>query len=173
MTMKLNSKKKKKLDYLRWYNPGGFLCRLFGPLLKTGLPLIKIAIKPLPKSLLIPLGLTAAASAADAGIHTKILGSKNMTTLIISDDEKEDIINIVKSLEDSVLLLKGVTETVQNEVKEQKVGFLTMLFCTLGASLLGNLLTGIGINRAGKGKGTNRAGEGVLSAGYGNNKMDF
>ena len=96
-----------------------------------------------------------------------------MTTLIISDDEKEDIINIVKSLEDSVLLLKGVTETVQNEVKEQKVGFLTMLFCTLGASLLGNLLTGIGVNRAGKGKGTNRAGEGVLSAGYGNNKMDF
>ena len=81
-----------------------------------------------------------------------------MTTLIISDDEKEDIINIVKSLEDSVLLLKGVTETVQNEVKEQKVGFLTMLFCTLDASLLGNLLTGIGVNRAGKGKGTNRAG---------------
>ena len=65
-----------------------------------------------------------------------------MTTLIISDDEKEDIINIVKSLEDSVLLLKGVTETVQNEVKEQKVGFLSMLLGTLGASLLGNLLTG-------------------------------
>ena len=50
-----------------------------------------------------------------------------MTTLIISDDEKEDIINIIKSLKDSVLLLKGVTETVQNEVKEQKVGFLTVI----------------------------------------------
>ena len=90
-----------------------------------------------------------------------------MTTLIISDDEKEDIINIVKSLEDSVLLLKGVTETVQNEVKEQKGGFLNMLLGTLGASLLGNLFTGQGINRAGKGRGINRAGEGVLRAGYG------
>ena len=74
-----------------------------------------------------------------------------MTTLIISDDEKEDIINIVKSLEDSVLLLKGVTETVQNEVKEQKEVLLSMLLGTLGASLLGNILTGRGINTAGKG----------------------
>ena len=76
-----------------------------------------------------------------------------MTTLIISNDEREDIIKIVKSLEDSRLLLKGVTETVQNEVKEQKGGFLSMLLGTLGASLLGNLLTGRGIYRAGKGKG--------------------
>ena len=100
---------------------GGFLGRLLGPLLKTGLPLIKNVIKPLAKSVLIPLGLTAAASAADAGIHKKILGSghnNNTTTLIISNDEIEDIIKIVKSLEDSGLLLKGVTETVQNEVKE-------------------------------------------------------
>ena len=94
-----------------------------------------------------------------------------MTTLIISNDEIEDIIKIVKSLEDSGLLLKGVTETVQNEVKEQKGGFLSMLLGTLGASLLGNLLTG---------KGINRAGEGVLRAGYGrssfsalHNEMDF
>ena len=72
------------------------------------------------------MGLTAAASAADAGIHIKILGSENTTTLIISNDEMEDIIKIVKSLEDSGLLLKGVTETVQNEVKEQKGGFLSM-----------------------------------------------
>ena len=99
---------------------GGFLGRLLGPLLKTGLPLIKNVIKPLAKSVLIPLGLTAAASAADAGIHKKILGSGNTTTLIISNDEIEDIIKIVKSLKDSCLLLKGVTETVQNEVKEQK-----------------------------------------------------
>ena len=77
-------------------------------------------IKPVAKSVLIPLGLTAPASSADAGIHKKILGSENITTLIISNDEIEDIIKIVKSLEDSGLLLKGVTETVQNKVKEQK-----------------------------------------------------
>ena len=65
-----------------------------------------------------------------------------MTALIISNDEINDIIKIVKFLEDSGLLLKGVTETVQNEVKEQIGGFLSMLLGTLGASLLGNLLTG-------------------------------
>ena len=92
---------------------GGSLGRLLGPLLKTGLPLTKNVIKPLAKSVLIPLGLTAVASAADAGIHKKILGSGN-TTLIMSNDEIEDIIKIVKSLEDSGLLLKEVTETVQN-----------------------------------------------------------
>ena len=96
-----------------------------------------------------------------------------MTTLIISNDEIGDIIKTVKSLEDSGLLLKGVTETIPNEVKEQKGGFLSMLLDKLGGSLLGNLLTGRGVNRAGKGKGINRAGEGVLRAGYGNNKMDF
>ena len=107
---------------------GGFLSRLLGPLLKTGLPLIKDVIKPLAQSVLIPLGLTAAASAADAGIHKKkILGSgnpssshNNNTVLIISNDEIEDIIKIIKSLEDSGLLLKGVSETVQNEAREQK-----------------------------------------------------
>ena len=116
-------------------------------------------IKPLAKSVLIPLGLTAAASAADAGIHKKILGSGNMTTLIISNDEIYDIIKIVKSLEDSGLLVKGITETLQNEVKEQKGGFLSTLLGTLGAILLGNTLTGRGINSARKGKGINRAGE--------------
>ena len=102
---------------------GGFLGKLIGPLLKTGLPLIKNVIKPLAKSVLIPLGLTAAASAPDTGIHKKILGlghnhpSHNNTRLIISNDEIEDVIKIVKSLEDSGLLLKEVTETVQIEVK--------------------------------------------------------
>ena len=98
-----------------------------------------------------------------------------MTTLIISNDEIHDIIKIVKSLEDSGLLLKGITETVQNEVKEQKGGFLSMLLGTLGASLLGNFLTGKGIYRSGNSKGINRAGEGILRAGYGNSssKMDF
>ena len=122
--------------------PGGFLGRLLGPLLKTGLPLMKNVLTPLAKSVLIRLGLTGAASAADAGIHKKILGSGHNATLIISNDEIEDIIIIVQSLEDSGLLLKGVTETVQNKVKERKGGFLSMLLGTLGASLLGNLLTG-------------------------------
>ena len=98
---------------------GGFLGKLLGPLLKTGLPLIKNVIRPLAKSVLIPLGLTAAA-AADAGIDKKILGSSNNTTLVISNKDIEDLIKIVKSLDYSGLLLKGVTESVQNEVKEQK-----------------------------------------------------
>ena len=150
---------------------GGFLGTLLGPLLKTGLPLIKNVITPLAKSVLVPLGLTATASAADAGIHEKILGSGSHTTLIISNKDMEDLIKIVKSLEDSGLLLKGVTESVQNEVKEQKGGFISMLLGTLGASLLGNLLTGKGVHRAGKGKGIHRAGEGIVRAGEGN--MDF
>ena len=123
------------------------------PLLKTGLSLIKNVIKPFAKSVLIPLGLTAAASAADARIHKKMLGSghNNTTTLVISNNEMEDIIKIVQAFEDFGLLLKGVTETVQNNVKEQKGGFLIMLLGTLDASLLGNLLTGKGINTAGEG----------------------
>ena len=151
---------------------GGFLDRLFRPLLRTGLPLIKNAIETLAKSILIPLGLTAAASAADDGIHKKILGSGN-TTLIISNNEIKDIIKIVKSLKDSGLLLKGVTETVQNDGKEQKGGLLSMLLGTLGANVLGNLLTSRGVNRAEKDKGINRAGDWVIRAGYGNNKIDF
>ena len=102
---------------------GGFLGRLLDPLLKTGLPLMKNVIKSLAKSALIPLGLTAAASAADAGIHKKILGSGHNTALIISKDEMEDILKIVKSLEDSGLLF-GVSETIKNEAKEQKEDFL-------------------------------------------------
>ena len=93
------------------------------------------------------------------------------TILKISNDQMEDIIRIVKSLEDSGLLLKGVSETIQNEAKEQKGGFLSMLLGILGASLLGNILAG---------KGINWAGEGIGRAGYGNkkdrdhgNKIDF
>ena len=95
----------------------------------------------------------------------KILGSGNNTTLIISNNDIEDLIKIVKSLEDSGLLLEGVTESVQNEVKEQKGGFLSMLLGTLGASLLGNLFTGI--NK--KVKGTIKASDGIIRAGEGNN----
>ena len=132
--------------------------------------MVKNVITALVKSVLITLGLASAASAADAGIHNKMLGSGNIT-LIISNKDIDDLIKIVKSLEDSGLLLKGVTESVQNEVKEQKGGFLSMLLGTLGASLLGNLLTGKGIHRAGKGKGIHRAGEGIVRACEGN--MDF
>ena len=121
----------------------------------------------------------------------KILGSgynnSSSTKLIISNNQMEDIIEIVKSLEDSGLLLKGVTETVQNEVKEQKGRFLSMLLGTLGASFLGNILAGKGAIATSHGREINRAGEGTVRAGYGhrslnspknkkrqnNNKMDF
>ena len=128
----------------------GFLGRFLGPLLKTELPLMKNVIKPLANFFLIPLELTAAASAANAGIHKKILGS-GTATLIISNNEMEDIMKIVKSLEDSGLLLKEVSERIQNEAKQQKGGFLNMLLGILGASLLGNMLEDKGINRTGEG----------------------
>ena len=150
---------------------GGFLGRLLGLLLRTGLPLMKSVIKPLAKNVLVPLGVTAAASAADAGIHKKILGSgkhrldlalpHNNTTLIISNDETDDVLKIVKSLEDSGILLKGVGETIQNEAKEQRGGFLSMLLGTLGASLLGDLLT------------KKLSGKGVIRAGYGSKRSSL
>ena len=108
----------------------------------------------------------------------KILVS-GATTLTISNNEMENAMKIVISLEDSGLLLKGVSETIQNEAKEQKGGFLSMLLCTLGASLLGNLLTGRAVIAKRQGRGTYRVRKGkgkrVLRAGYGNNnnKMDF
>ena len=148
---------------------GGFLGKLLGPLLKTGLPLLKSVIKPLAKSVLVSLGLTPAASAADAEIHKKILGSgHNNTTLIISNDEMDDILKIVKSLEDSGVLLKGVSETIQNEAKEQRGGFLSMLLGTLRASLLGDILT-----KNLSGKGVIRAGEGTIRAGYGSKRSSL
>ena len=106
-----------KTQLSKMIQSGGFLGGLLDPLLRTGLPLMKSVIKPLAKSVLVPLGLTAAASAADAGIHNKILGSGHNTTLIISNDEMEDISKIVKSLEDSELLLKGVSESIKSEAK--------------------------------------------------------
>ena len=148
---------------------GGFPGKLLRPLLKTGLPLMKSVIKPLAESVLVPLGLTAAVSAADAGIHKKILGSgkanNNNTILIISNNEMNDTLKIVKSLEDSGVLLKGVSETIQNEAKEQRGGFVSMLLGTLGASLLGDLLT-----KNLSGKGLIRAGEGTVRAGYGSKR---
>ena len=91
-----------------------------------------------------------------SGLHHSSAASYNhpsSPTLIISNDELGDIMKVVKSLEDSGLLLKGVTETVQNEITEQKWGSLSMLLGTLGTSLLGNFLIGKEINRAGEGIG--------------------
>ena len=115
------------------------------------MPVIGNVLKTLAKSVLVPLGLTAAPSATDAAIHKKMFGS-GMTALMISNEEMNDIIKIVKSLEESGLLIKGVSETIRNETKEQKGGFLGISLGTLGASLLRNLLTGTGVIRAGEGK---------------------
>ena len=101
---------------------GGFLSKLLGLLLKTGLPLIKNVIEPLAKSVLIPLELTAAASATDAGIHIKILGSGN-TTLVISNKKMNDIMKIVEALEDSYVLLKGVTKKFKMKEQNKKKDF--------------------------------------------------
>ena len=100
-----------KTQISKMIQSGGFLGRLLGALLKTVLSLMKNVIKPLAKSVLISLGLTAAASAADAGINKKILGlgqcpsssalHNNNAILIMSNDEMKDIIEIVKSLKDS------------------------------------------------------------------------
>ena len=134
---------------------GSLLSKLAGPLMKVAIPLAK--------NVLAPLGITATASAIDAGIQKKIHGSG--TTTFISNEEMNDIMKIVQALENSNILLKGVTKTIKNETKEQKGGFLSMLLGTLGASLLGNLLTG---------KGKNRVSEGNVRAGNGNKKQwDF
>ena len=106
-----------KVQISKIIQSGGFLGKSFGPLLKTGLPLLKSLIKPLGL-----LGLTAASSAIDAGVQKKIYGS-GKTTLIISNEEMNDIMKIVQTLEDSNILLKGVTKTIKNETKELKEDF--------------------------------------------------
>ena len=120
---------------------------------------MKVAIT-LAKNVLAPLGITAAASAIDAGIHKKIHGS-GTTALIIYNEEMNDIMKILQALKDSNIFLKGVTKTTKNETKEQKGAFLSMLLGTLGASLLGTLLAGKGILRAGS---RNKKEKGILRA---------
>ena len=115
------------------------------------------------KSVLILLGLTAVASATDGAIHKKIFGSCN-TTLIISHEEINDIMKIVKLLEESGLLIKGVSERIKNEAKEQKGGFLGMLLGTFDASLLGNLLTGKGAIATSEEREANMPGRGTIRA---------
>ena len=115
---------------------------------------------PLAKNVLAPLGLAAAMSPIDGRIQKKIHGSG--VKLIIEEEDMNNIIKIIEALENSSILLKGVTKTIENETKEQRGGFLSMLLGTLGASLLGNLLTG--------GKGMMRAGEEIVRAGEGTKK---
>ena len=163
------NKKLSKTQLHKIGQSGGFLGGLLGPLLKT-LPLIGNILKPLAKSVLIPLGLTAA-SATDAAIHKKMFGSgahpldlATRTTLIISNEEMNDNMKIVKSLEKSGLLIKGVSETIKTEGKKLKGGFLGMLLGTLGASLLGNLLTGKGTITVGEGATATSKGQGTIRA---------
>ena len=145
---------------------GGFLGKLLS---KLAGPLMKVAL-PLAKNVLAPLGLTAAMSAIDGSIQKNIHDSG--VKLIIEQEDMKDIMKIIKALENSGILLKGVSETIKNETKEQRGGFLGMLLGTLGASLLGNLLPGgKGIMRAGEGNVVSRTkGEGIVLAGSGSKK---
>ena len=141
----------------------GFLGNLLG---KLAGPLMKVAM-PSAKNVLAPLGLSAAMSAIDGSIKKKMLGS-GATTLIISNDEMSDILKIVNSLEVSGVLLKGVSETIQHEVKEQRGGFLSMLLGTLGASLFGDVLS-----KGLSGKCVITAVEGTIRAGYGSKESSL
>ena len=129
---------------------GNFLSKLAGPLMKVAMPLAK--------NVLAPLGLSAAMSAIDGSIKKKMLGSGTTT---FSNDEMDNILKIVKSLENSGVLLKGVSEAIQHEAKEQRGRLLGMLLGTLDASLLVDVLS-----KGLSGKGVIRAGEGTIRAGY-------
>ena len=127
---------------------------------------MKVAV-PLAKNILAPLGITATSSPIDA--EKKKKKGRGTTTLIISNEEMNDIIKNFQDLEAFNISLKGVTKTIKNETKEQNGGFLGMLLGTLGASLLGDISTGKGMLRAGYG---NKEGKGIARASYGN-KMNF
>ena len=106
---------------------------------------------PLANTLLAPLGITAAASAIDTGSQKKIHGSWT-TTLIISNEEMNDLMTLVQPFEHSNILLKGLTKTIKNETKDQKGEFLSILLDTLGESLLKR----------------NKKGKEIVRVGYGN-----
>ena len=131
--------------------------------MRAALPLMKNVLAPLAKSVLMLLVLTRAVSATDAAIQNITFGSgwpsdlvPRTTTLIISNKKMDDIMKIVKSFEESGLLIKGVNETTENEAKEQRRWFLPIGLGTFAASVLGNMLTD---------KGVIRAVEGVIRAG--------
>ena len=140
-----------KTQLSKMIQSGGFLENLLGKLAGS---VMKVAM-PLAENVLAPLGCFILRL-----LKKKMLGS-GATTLIISNDEMDDILKIVKSLENSRVLLKGVSETIQHEAKEQRGGFLGMLLGTLGASLFGDVLSK-GLSR----KGVIRAGEETIRAGY-------
>ena len=143
-TNKFISQKEESLNFVRL-------------LVTACLPLMKIVLTTLVKSILVPLGLTAAASTTNATIQKNVFGS-GITALIISNEKMEDIVNVVKFLVESGLVIKGVSETIKNEAKEQKGGYLGMSLGTLGESLLGSVSAG---------KGAMRAGDGVIWVGEG------
>ena len=152
-----------KTQLSKMIQSGGLLGNLLG---KLAGPLMKVAM-PLAKNVLAPLGLSASMSTIDGSIKKKMLGS-GTTILITSNDEMDEILKIVKSLEDSNVLLKGVSETIQHEAKEQRGGFLSMLLVTLGASLLDDILS-----KGLSGKVVIRAGEGTIRAGYGSKESSL
>ena len=106
-------------------------------------------LTPLAKGAFISLGLSAGNSAADAAIQKKIYGS-GTAALTFSNEEMDDIMKIIKSLEESGLLIKGIREVTKNEAKEQKSRFLSILLRTLAASILGNVLAVEGVRRGGE-----------------------
>ena len=147
-----------KTQITKMSQSGGFL----GSLMRFALPLLK--------NVIAPIGLTAAMSAADAGIQKKVRGygqsGGNMSdiTFTISTKDMNDIMQIIQALEERGIIVPGTSQTVSEEIQEQRGGFLGMLLGTLGASLLGNLLTGAtgrGLyrNRNNRGKGVIRAGQ--------------
>ena len=114
-----------------------------------GLPLMESVLTPLAKRVLLPCGLSAAMSATDAAIQKKFHGS-SATALITLNEEMEDIMKIVKSLEESRLLIKRIRKTIKNEAKKRKGSFLPMLSGTLGVTILRNALTVKALIRAGQ-----------------------
>ena len=117
---KLSKAQIKKINTIR----GTLLSKLADPLMKVAMPLAK--------NVLAPLRLTAAMSAIDGSIQKKIHGSG--VKLIIEQEDMNDIMKVIKSLENSCILLNGISKTIENETKEQRGGFLSMSLGTLGAS---------------------------------------
>ena len=156
-----------KAQIPRIIQSGGFLGSLLSEI--TG-PLMKVA-DLLAENILASLGITACSSTIDVGIQKKIHGF-GTTTLIISDEQVDDILKIVQALEGFNILLKGITGKIKNETKEQKGGFLSMLG-TLGATLLGNILSsGKGVLKSGYGSKDlqSEKGKGIVRVGYGYKK---
>ena len=155
ITQRVADIKFSKTQITKMSQSGGFL----GSLLKFAVPLLK--------NVIAPLGLTAAMSAADAGIQKKIRGygqsggNLSEVTLTISTKDMNDIMQIIQALEERGIIVPGTSQSVVSEIQEQRGGFLGMLLGTLGASLLGNLLTG----SKGRGMYRNKYGQGVIRAG--------